>query len=67
MEDGPELVTMYKLLFCSPQPIATFVRFQKSTWVALCKPGASSWQGVRRIACVPARARLLFMPLLPVS
>ncbi|TVU24388.1 hypothetical protein EJB05_26822, partial [Eragrostis curvula] len=43
MEDGPELVTMYKLLFCTPQLIATFVRFQKSTRVAVCKPGASSW------------------------
>ncbi|TVU24440.1 hypothetical protein EJB05_26876, partial [Eragrostis curvula] len=46
MEERLELVTMYKLLFCSPQLIATFVRFKKSTRVAVCKPGASSWWSV---------------------
>ncbi|KAK3119258.1 hypothetical protein QOZ80_9BG0716730 [Eleusine coracana subsp. coracana] len=43
MVDTPEKLTMYKLLFCSPQLIATFVRFQKTAWVAVCRPGSSWW------------------------
>ncbi|KAK3144813.1 hypothetical protein QOZ80_4AG0318260 [Eleusine coracana subsp. coracana] len=43
MEDSPEKLTMYKLLFCSPWLIATFIRFQKSAWIAVCRPGSTWW------------------------
>jgi hypothetical protein len=46
MEDAPEKLTMYKLVFCSRQLIATFVRFQNSARVALCQPGVASWWSV---------------------
>ncbi|WVZ50627.1 hypothetical protein U9M48_001865 [Paspalum notatum var. saurae] len=46
MEGAPEQVTVYKMVFCSPQLVATFIRFQRSARVAVCKPGAASWWSV---------------------
>ncbi|CAO2142274.1 unnamed protein product [Urochloa humidicola] len=46
MEDAAEQLTIYKLVFCSPQLIAAFVRFQNSARVAVCQPGAASWWSV---------------------
>ncbi|CAN6363327.1 unnamed protein product [Urochloa humidicola] len=46
MEDAAEQLTIYKLVFCSPQLIAAFVRFRSSARVAVCQPGAASWWSV---------------------
>ncbi|KAF8673233.1 hypothetical protein HU200_048785 [Digitaria exilis] len=42
MEDHSNRLTMYKLLYCSPQLVAAFIRIERSTRLAVCQPGAGS-------------------------
>lgn len=46
MEQAPKKLTVCKPVFCSSQLVATFIRFQFSTMVAVCQPGAASWWSV---------------------
>jgi hypothetical protein len=60
MEDTTELLTIYKLVFCSPHLIAAFVRFQRSARVAVCQPGADSWWSVHTAQRFPLFVDMAF-------
>ncbi|KAK3119256.1 hypothetical protein QOZ80_9BG0716710 [Eleusine coracana subsp. coracana] len=35
--------TLFKTLFCSPQLVASFIRFRGNVHIAVCQPGAAAW------------------------
>ncbi|KAK3119257.1 hypothetical protein QOZ80_9BG0716720 [Eleusine coracana subsp. coracana] len=43
MEKSPKRLTLCKTLFCSPQLVATFIRYQDKAHIAVCQPGAAAW------------------------